>query len=55
MSKQVQDLIKKETTNNYSAAQNFNAIRSVGTEAGTSLLDTAGVEFTPSFKNSPSI
>ena len=44
-SKQVQELIKLETAN-YSAAQIFHAIRRVGTEAGTMLLDTAGGEFT---------
>ena len=45
-SKQVQELINNETAKNYSAAQIFHAIRGAGTEAGTSLLDTAGGAFT---------
>ena len=44
-SKQVQELINKETAKNYSAAQIFHAIRGAGTEEGTSLLDTAGGAF----------
>ena len=45
-SKHVQELIKKETAKNYSAAQIFHSIRRAGTEAGTSLLDAAGGVFT---------
>ena len=44
--KHVQELIKKETAKNYSAAQIFHAMRGAGTEAGTSLLDAAGGAFT---------
>ena len=51
--KHVQELIKKETAKNYSAAQIFHAIRGAGTEAGTSLLDAAGGAFTKMPKPPP--
>ena len=52
-SKYVQELIKKETAKNYSAAQIFHAIRGAGTEASTSLPDAAGGGFTNARITSP--
>ena len=48
----VQELSKKETAKNYSAAQIFHAIRGAGTEAGTLLLDAAGGAF-PKMQEQP--